>query len=474
MTVETKTNILATLGPATQTKEMIEKLLLEGADAFRVNFSHGDHKTHKERINLIREIEKEKGIAIGILADLQGPKLRIGDMHDNSILVEGKEFVLDMKEQPGDSTRACLPHKEIFKALKTGDELLLNDGNLTLKVVETNNKDFAKTKVKVGGVLTSKKGVNLPNTKLDIKAITEKDEKDLAFALKCGVDYIGLSFVQHAEDVIYAKKLINGKAWVVSKLEKPSAIDDLSTIVDLSDAIMVARGDLGVECPIYTVPVLQKRIVKECRKKGKPVIVATQMLESMITAPTPTRAEVSDIASAVYDGVDTVMLSAETAAGKYPIQAVSMMKKIIKSVEADKLCSNMIGSSKTRPVNATQSDSITFAASQISTVLENIKAIVTFTSSGSTTLLAARERPCLPIVAITPCFEVARKLSIVWGANSYINKHIYKSLEKAQEVAVKIVTENGYAKSGDHVVITAGFPLNQAGITNMLNTVKIS
>ncbi|MFI3241023.1 MAG: pyruvate kinase [Alphaproteobacteria bacterium] len=473
MPIETKTNILATLGPATETKEMIEKLLNAGADAFRVNFSHGDYKTHKQRINLIRKIEKERNIKIGILADLQGPKLRVGDMADNTILVEGREFVLDMKSEIGNAQRAQLPHKEIFKALKVGDDLLLNDGNLSLRVVETNNKDYAKTVVKVGGKLTSKKGVNLPNTKLDINAITPKDEADLEFALKCGVDYVGLSFVQHSDDVRYARKLINGKAWIISKLEKPSALEELSEIVALSDGIMVARGDLGVECPVYSVPVLQKRIVAECRKQGRPVIVATQMLESMIEAPTPTRAEVSDIATAVYSGVDTVMLSAETAAGKYPVQAVSMMKKIIKSVESDSHCRDSWDSSKTKPKNISQSDSITYAATKISEVLTNVKAIVTFTSSGSTTLLAARERPCLPVIAITPNDEVARKMSLVWGVNSYINRHLYKSLEKAQSVAIKTIVDNGYAKSGDHIIITFGFPLNQVGLTNMLHTVQI-
>ncbi len=473
MPIETKTNILATLGPSTDTKEMIAKLLDAGADAFRVNFSHGDHKTHKKRIRFVRELEKERGICIGILADMQGPKLRIGEMSDNSILVEGEEFVLDTKKEMGNSKRAPMYHKEIYAAIKKGDDLLINDGNLGLRVVETNNKDYAKTVVTIGGVLTSKKGVNLPNTKLDIKAITPKDEKDLEFALKCGVDYIGLSFVQHQEDVLHAKKLVGDKAWIISKFEKPSAVEDLEKIIELSDGVMVARGDLGVECPIQTVPVLQKRIVKEARKQGKPVIVATQMLESMIMAPTPTRAEVSDIATAVYDSVDTVMLSAETAAGRFPVEAVTMMHKIINAVEGDSVCKSMATNSRNKSFNVSQSDAITYGASQVSEVLEKVKAIVTFTSSGFTTRLASRERPCLPIVAITQQVSVARKMSILWGVNCYINKSVYKSLEKAHQIAIKIIKDNDYAKTGDHVILTAGFPLNQQGLTNMLNTVLI-
>ncbi len=473
MPIETKTNILATLGPSTDTKEMIAKLLDAGADAFRVNFSHGDHKTHKRRIQIVRELEKERNICIGILADMQGPKLRIGDMGDNSILIEGEEFCLDMNNDIGNSKRAPMFHKEIYAAIKKGDDLLINDGNLALRVVETNNKDYAKTVVVVGGVLTSKKGVNLPNTKLDIKAITPKDEEDLAFALKCGVDYIGLSFVQHQDDVLHAKKLVGDKAWIISKFEKPSAVDDLEKIIELSDGVMVARGDLGVECPIQTVPVLQKRIVKEARKQGKPVIVATQMLESMIMAPTPTRAEVSDIATAVYDSVDTVMLSAETAAGRFPVEAVSMMRKIINAVEGDVVCKQNAQKTRYRPSDCTQSDAITYAASLVSDVLEKVKAIVTFSSSGFTTRLASRERPCLPILGITTDVKVARRMSILWGVDAYLIDTVYKSLMEAHGIAINTVKEKGYAKSGEHVILTAGFPLNQQGVTNMLNTVLI-
>lgn len=473
MPQKTKTNILATLGPSSSSKEEIEKLICAGADAFRINFSHGTYAEHRQRVNFIRKLEKEKGLHIAILADLQGPKLRVGEFKEKGTqLIEGQEFILDMNKTLGDNKRVKLPHQEIFDALNVGDELLLNDGNIIIKVIEC-NKHSAKTVVKVGGFLSNHKGVNLPNTPLPIKAITPKDEEDLKFALKIGVDYIGLSFVQSAEDVLYARSLIGDKAWIISKLEKPSALDELNEIIKLSDAIMVARGDLGVECPIQTVPILQKRIVTACRRHACPVIVATQMLESMILAPTPTRAEVSDIATAVYDGADTVMLSAETAAGKYPVEAVTMMKKIIESVEADPLFFNFMKNSRFTPAHADESDSITYGASEISNVLKNVKAIVTFTTSGFTTTLTARERPNLPILAITPNVKVARKLALVWGVKSFINNSMYKSFEKAREIAIKMVKEKGYAQTDDHIIITAGFPLNKTGQTNMLHTVHI-
>lgn len=311
MPTDTHTKILATIGPSSATREQIEKLIDAGADAFRINFSHGTHAEHKARVKIIRQLEKEKGRFISILADMQGPKLRVGTFREDKVLLkDGQTFVLDMDPAPGDETRVCLPHKEIFAALKPGDDLLVNDGYIVLNV-KSCDKNHAVTKVKVGGYISSHKGVNLPNTQLNISAITEKDREDLKFALKLGVDWIGLSFVQRAEDVREAKKLVDGKAWVIAKLEKPSAIEDLDAIIQESAAIMVARGDLGVECPIQNVPVLQKKIVAACRKYARPVIIATQMLESMINNPNPTRAEVSDVATAVYDGADTVMLSAE-------------------------------------------------------------------------------------------------------------------------------------------------------------------
>lgn len=473
MPQKTKTKILATIGPSSSTREQIEKLIDAGVDGFRFNFSHGTHEEHKERYDIVRKLEKEKKVHISILADMQGPKLRVGEFKDDKVfLKEGQSFVLDMDKVPGDITRVNLPHPEIFAAVKPGDDLLLNDGSIVLEVEETNDH-MMRTTVKVGGYLSSHKGVNLPNTQLNISAITEKDKEDLKFALKLGVDWIGMSFVQSADDVRYARELIGDKAWLISKLEKPSAIDDLEQIIELSDAIMVARGDLGVECPLPTVPVLQKRIVTACRKYARPVIVATQMLESMINNPSPTRAEVSDVATAVYDGADVVMLSAESAAGKYPVEAVKMMNSIITQVEADPLFYKHMENSRVHPCCCGEADAITFAASEISDVLKNVAAIVTYTTSGFTTLLAARERPTQPILAVTPDTEVARRMALVWGTKPFLNKEGYKSFDKVEEIAIKLVKENGYAKSGDFIIITAGFPLGKKGRTNMLHTVYI-
>lgn len=474
MPQKTRTKILATIGPSSSSREQLSKLIDAGADAFRFNFSHGTHAEHKERYEIVRKLAKEKNVHITIVADLQGPKLRVGEFKDGKVLLkEGARFVLDMEKSLGDEKRVTLPHKEIFQALKPGDDLLLNDGNIVLHVDDC-DAHHADTTVVVGGYLSSHKGVNLPNIKLPISAITEKDEDDLKFALKLGVDWISLSFVQTADDVRQARKLIGDKAWIVSKLEKPSAIDQLEEIIQLSDAIMVARGDLGVECPIQIVPVLQKRIVSACRKFARPVIIATQMLESMINAPTPTRAEVSDVATAVYDGADTVMLSAETAAGKYPVEAVQMMNNIIMQVEADPLFYNLMQSSrKQQHCCSGEADAITYAASDVACSLDKVAAIVTYTSSGLTTFLTARERPNLPILAITPSIDVARKMGIVWGAKSFINKDSFKSFDKVEDIAVKIAVENGFAKPGEHIIITAGFPLGKKGRTNMLHTVYI-
>lgn len=473
MPQDTHTKILATIGPSSATREQIAALIDAGADAFRVNFSHGTHEEHRERVNIIRELEKEKGRFISILADMQGPKLRVGQFKEDKVLLkDGQKFVLDMIHEPGDENRVELPHKEIFAALKPGDDLLVNDGYIVLHV-DSCTPESAATTVKVGGYISSHKGVNLPNTQLPISAITEKDREDLKFAMEIGVDWIGLSFVQTAEDVREAKRLIDGRAWLISKLEKPSAIEELDEIIKLSDAIMVARGDLGVECPIQTVPVLQKRIVTACRKYARPVIVATQMLESMINNPNPTRAEVSDVATAVYDGADTVMLSAETAAGRYPVEAVQMMHNIVCQVESDPLFFDMMKNSRQAPCNASEADSITFAASELSCILRDVKAIVTYTTSGLTTFLTARERPYLPILALTPDIEVARRLVLVWGVKPFINTESFKSFDKVEDNAVKVAVDNGYAHSGQHIIITAGFPLNAKGRTNMLHTVLI-
>ena len=473
MPLDTHTKILATIGPSSATKEEIAKLIDAGADAFRINFSHGTHAEHKERIKIIRSLEKEKGRLISILADLQGPKLRVGDFKDGKVLLtEGQKFVLDMNPKPGDETRVCLPHKEIFEALKSGETLLVNDGYISLRVDNCDGKS-AETTVIVGGYISGHKGVNLPNTKLNISAVTSKDIDDLKFALKNDIDWIGLSFVQNAEDIKAVKKIIKGKARIIAKLEKPSAIEDLENIVQEADAIMVARGDLGVECPIQTVPVMQKKIVKTCRLYAKPVIIATQMLESMIVNPTPTRAEVSDVATAVYDGADTVMLSAETAAGKYPVKAVNMMHSIIKQVENDTLFFELMNGSRQIPCKASEADGITFVASELAGILKNVRAIVSYSSSGFTTFLTARERPSLPILALSPDIKVARQMGLVWGVKPYVNKESFEKFSHVEDCAVKYAKAAGLAKSGDHIIITAGFPLNVKGRTNMLHTVYV-
>lgn len=473
MPIDTHTKILATVGPSSASKEQLSALMDAGVDAFRINFSHGTHAEHEQRIKIIRSLEKEKGRFVSILADLQGPKLRVGDFKEDKVWLEdGQKFVLDMKKDLGDNKRVCLPHKEIFAALKVGDKLLVNDGYIVLKVTSC-GKNFAETKVVVGGYISSHKGVNLPNTTLKISAVTPKDEEDLKFALKNDVDWIGLSFVQKAQDIKNVKKMVAGKARIIAKLEKPSAIDDLTAIVEEADAIMVARGDLGVECPLPAVPVLQKKIVEMCRLYAKPVIVATQMLESMIVNPTPTRAEVSDVATAVYDGADAVMLSAETAAGKYPVEAVQMMHSTISQVEKDPLFFEMMSNSRKYPCMADEADAITFAASELAGILKNVKAIVSYSSSGFTTFLTARERPSLPIVSLSPDIKVARQMCLVWGVRSDINKESFKKFANVEACAVKFVKENGLAKAGDHIIITAGFPLNVKGRTNMLHTVYI-
>lgn len=475
MPQNTRTKIIATIGPASATREKLEQLIDAGADAFRFNFSHGTHAEHKARYKLVRKISKEKNVRISILADLQGPKLRVGEFKDKQIILQkGAHFTLDLKQELGTCERVTLPHPEIFKALKVGDVLLLNDGNIRLRVDECDKK-HALTTVLVGGPLSSHKGVNLPNIHLPISALTDKDRDDLAFALKLGVDWVCLSFVQKAEDVKLAKKLIDGRAWIISKLEKPSAIEELEDIVKLSDAVMVARGDLGVECPLPTVPVMQKKIVSTCRKHGKPVIIATQMLESMISAPTPTRAEVSDVATAVYDGADTVMLSAETAAGQFPIEAVSMMHQTIEEVEKDPLFYHFMRRSRVRAefVNNDEADAISCAAGDMTSELKNVAAVVTFTTSGATTLLTARERPDLPILAVTPDEKVANRMGIVWGVHGCVNKGVFKNFNNVEAISRQIALDTGIAKLGQYIVVTAGFPLYKGGKTNLLHIIRL-
>jgi len=460
-----RAKIVATLGPATGGAAEIEKLFETGADVFRLNFSHGAHAEHKARLDAIRAAEKKFDRPIAILADLQGPKLRVGTMTKGGALLEqGQAFRLDLDETRGDTTRAPLPHPEIFAALKQDTELLLDDGKIRLRVTEAGD-GFAETIVEAGGRLSDRKGVNVPKAVLPVTAMTDKDRADLDFALSISVDWVALSFVQRPEDVAEARKIIQGRAAVLSKLEKPAAIDRLDEIITLSDAIMVARGDLGVELPPEDVPSLQKHIVRKCREAGKPVVVATQMLESMISAPAPTRAEASDVATAIYDGADAVMLSAETAAGKYPFEAVAIMDRIIARVERDEAYSAIMETSHPDPEH-TAPDAITAAARQVAETI-GAAVIVTYTTSGSTTLRAARERPIVPILCLTESTETARRLVLAWGVHGVVTKDV-RNFSDMVNKACRIALSEELAHKGDRLVVTAGVPFGTPGATNIL------
>jgi pyruvate kinase len=460
-----KAKILATLGPSSSDASRIRELFDAGADVFRLNFSHGTHEDHRARYFAIRELERQVGRPIGILADLQGPKLRVGTFRDGAVELEsGAPFRLDLDTAPGDQQRAPLPHPEIFAVINPGTRLLLDDGRVSLEV-ERCGKDHAETRVVTGGTLSDRKGVNVPEVVLPISPLTDKDRADLEFALDLGADWVALSFVQRAEDIEEAKRLIDGRASVMTKIEKPAAIRVLSDIVDQSDAVMAARGDLGVEMPPEQVPGLQKAIISECRLAGKPVVIATQMLESMIHSPTPTRAEASDVATAVFDGADAVMLSAETAAGDYPLEAVAMMNRIITSTEQNPVYHRTVHALTPRP-EPTAADAITTAAAQVSQTI-SAAAIVTYTMSGSTALRAARERPAVPIMVLTDQMPAARRFSLLWGAHCVHTSDV-RSTQEMVEKACRIAVKEGIAESGDQLVITAGVPFGTPGRTNLL------
>lgn len=457
--------ILATIGPASSSPERLRALFAAGVDVFRLNFSHGKHEDHRARFEAIRAIEAETGRPIGILADMQGPKLRLGEFAGGRIeLAPGSHFRLDLDPALGDRQRAPLPHPEIFDAIEPGTELLLDDGKVRLKVI-TAGRDFAETETMVGGALSDHKGVNVPNAVLPISAVTEKDRADIAFALAQGADWIALSFVQRPEDVAEGRKLVGNAAGLLVKFEKPAALAHLSEIIDLTDALMVARGDLGVEMPPEDVPIVQRQLIHACRLAGKPVVVATQMLESMISAPTPTRAEASDVATAVYEGADAVMLSAETAVGDYPVEAVTMMDRIARRVQQDPLYYAGLAAEHMEPEH-TNRDAISAAASQVATTI-GAAAIVSFTSSGATALRAARERPAVPIVVLTPNLATARRLAILWGAHC-VHAADIENFNDMVERAVLMAEREEIAGPGQRVVITAGVPFGTPGSTNVL------
>ncbi|WP_313537110.1 pyruvate kinase [Sphingomonas sp.] len=465
-----KVRVLATLGPASASPEMIEKLFRAGADAFRINMSHGDQASKIPLFEAIRGMEATTGRPTTILADLQGPKLRVGKFAEGKVmLVTGHQFTLDRDPTPGDATRVELPHREIFEAAHPDARLLLDDGKLVLRVTDV-APDRLTTIVEVGGALSNNKGLNVPDMVLPLAALTEKDRSDLSFAVEQGADWIALSFVQRPEDLMEARRLIGGKAALLAKIEKPSAIARLEEILEQCDGVMVARGDLGVELPPQTVPPLQKRIVESARRLGRPVIVATQMLESMIESPSPTRAEVSDVATAVYDGADAIMLSAESAAGKWPIESVSMMNSIADAVERDPAHGDRVHFTVTKP-DPTTADALAEAAKNIAATV-SASAIICFTSSGSTARRIARERPLVPILVLTPERDTARRLGLLWGTHAVQTRDV-DSFEEMVAKAKRMALRHGLAKAGDRVIVCAGVPFKTPGSTNVLHVVTL-
>jgi len=460
-----RVKIVATLGPSSSKPEIIRRLFKAGADVFRINMSHASRERLTELVGILRKIEADMGRPIGILVDLQGPKLRVGEFaNDTAELPEGAVFRFDRRDDSGDESRVFLPHPEIFEAVEPGHGLILDDGKLRM-VVRENTKDTITAEVIVGGPLSSRKGISLPDSVLPFSAMTEKDRADLEQAVDLGADWIGLSFVQRGDDVAEARKLSRGRVAIMTKVEKPAAIEHLDAILEQSDGLMVARGDLGVEMPLERVPGLQKRMTRACRNAGKPVVIATQMLESMISAPVPTRAEVSDVATAVYDGADAVMLSAESAAGQYPEEAVATMDRIAIQAEQDENYDRIVHAQQTTP-EATGADAISAAAHDIAETL-NLAAIVCYTGSGSTGQRAARERPRQPIVALTPIAATGRRLAVVWGLHCVLTSDA-ENLDEMVGKACRIAYREGFAKPGQRIIVSAGVPLGTPGATNML------
>jgi pyruvate kinase len=460
-----RTRVVATLGPASGQPGMIARLFEAGADVFRINMSHTSHERMRELVDAIRGVETRHGRPIGILVDLQGPKLRVGSFGGGSVMLDsGASFTLDADPAAGDATRVCLPHPEIFQGIAAGHRLLLDDGKIRLIAIEAGKQKIV-TRVEFGGRLSDRKGVSLPDTVIPFSSLTPKDRSDLDAALEAGIDWIGLSFVQRPDDVAEAKKITRGRAAVMAKIEKPQAVNRLDEIVDLTDALMVARGDLGVEMPLEKVPGIQKQLTRAARRAGKPVVVATQMLESMISNPMPTRAEVSDVATAIFDGADAVMLSAESAAGQFPVEAVATMNRIAEEVESEDTYHTIMRAQHAEP-EATGADAIAAAARQIAETLE-LAAIICWTSSGSTALRVARERPQVPIVAISPNIATGRRLSAAWGIHCIVAEDA-RDQDDMVERACRLAFRDGFAKAGRRVIIVAGVPLGTPGATNMI------
>ena len=466
-----KVKILATLGPASSDAKMIRKLMLAGADAFRINMSHGTQAQKAKLVEAIRALEKEFHRPSTILFDLQGPKLRVGHFEGGrAVLEKGSIFTFDAAKKAGDCKRVQLPHAELFEAVKPGTNILIDDGKVRLKVVETGDHKIV-SEVQVGGAVSDNKGVNVPDVVVPIPALTEKDRDDLQFALEQRTDWIALSFVQRPEDVAEARTLIGDRAALLAKIEKPAAIDRLNDIIALADAVMVARGDLGVELPPEQVPPLQNKIVAAARQHGKPVVVATQMLESMVTSPTPTRAEVSDVATAIYDGADAVMLSAESATGQYPVEAVTMMDRIAMSVESDPSYQARIHFTQTR-LEATTADALAGSARQIATTV-TAKAMVCYTSSGSTARRIARERPSVPTLAMSASLHTSRRMGLIWGVHAVHTRDV-SSFEEMVEKGKRMALRHKLAQGGDRVIVMAGVPFGVSGSTNVLHVVRLT
>ena len=460
-----RAKIVATLGPASSSAEMIGKLFAAGADVFRINMSHTSQDRMRELIAMIRGVEADTGRPIGILVDLQGPKLRLGTIAGGAIAVKtGDTVVLDSNPAIGDASRVYLPHPEILAAVQVGHTLLIDDGKVRLTVTKV-EPNRVTTRVEVGGKLSDRKGVSVPDSTIPLSALAEKDLSDLEAALEAGIDWIALSFVQRPEDVAEAKKLTRGRALLMAKIEKPQAVHRLAEILEVADALMVARGDLGVEMPLEKVPGVQKLMTRMGRAAGKPVVVATQMLESMISSPVPTRAEVSDVATAIFEGADAVMLSAESAAGQYPIEAVGTMNRIAEEIESEQLFRGIIDAQRSVP-EPTGADAIADAARHIADTLD-LAAVVCWTSSGSTGLRMARERPRPPIVALSPNIATGRRLAVVWGVHCVVTEDAHDQDDMVDR-ACRIAFKEGFAKPGQRVIVVAGVPFGTPGATNML------
>jgi len=471
MKLETSNNtkIVATMGPASWHKNVMKDMIIAGVNVFRVNFSHGDHETHRRTIRLVKELNEEFNCKTAVLADLQGPKLRIGDVEEGAVINEGDTLTFTTNKVEGTAELVYMNYQKFPQDVNTGEHILLDDGKLMCEVLETNKKDTVVTKVIQGGPLKSKKGVNLPNTKVSLPCLTEKDLKDVVVAMEEGVEWIGLSFVRDADDVNELRKIINdfgSFAKIVSKIEKPEAVVDIDKIIDATDAIMVARGDLGVEIPYSSVPMVQKMIVEKCHLKAKPCIIATQMMESMIDSQSPTRAEVNDVANSVCDGADAVMLSGETSVGKFPAKVVETMANIVAHVESTFDVKPNIENEPSVKNERYITKTICYNAAKIADQID-ATAILTMTFSGYTALKIAGHRPKTKIIVFTANRQIMNQMSLVWGVEAFFYDKMESTDQSFKDIKA-ILKESGTVKDGDLIVNIASMPIQERGFTNML------